>query len=772
MTSNAFRPWIPLATLAAVLACASVTPSVATAATRAAQPSGRPRPPNVLVILTDDVGFAASSTFGGPVRTPALDALAAEGVRFTNFHTTALCSPTRAALLTGRNSHAVGMGSITEGASAEPGYTSVIPRSAATVARVLRDHGYRTAMFGKYHLIPKRELSAAGPFDHWPTSMGFDYFYGFEPAMTDQFTPNLIENTRVIAPRTEPGYFFERDLADHAIHWLREMRAASPDRPFFMYYATATAHAPVQAPAASIAQYRGRFDRGWDAEREEILARQKQLGVIPPNATLTPRAPGVAAWNSLGPDERRVAARLMEVYAGALSYADEQIARLLAELRAGGQYEDTVIIYIQGDNGASPEGGAGGLLNYYDGLNALGVPNAPRPSTADFLAHLDALGGPDTEPAIPTGWTNALDTPFPMWKSDAASLGGVSNGMVISWPAGIRERGSIRRQFHAVTDVAATIYDLTAVPVPAVVDGVRQLPLDGVSMVYSFAAPDAPSRRREQYFETNATFSMYRDGWWASYRVQPGETIGPDLKTRAEWQLFDLHDDPSQSRDVAATFPRKLAELKRAFSREASRNQVFPIARVRTNRGTAPTMESAGRYLLYPGTERYSDWGFPIVRRRSWSLAARIESPVGGGAGVVVNQGGRFAGWGLIVVDGVPQFIYRRGDAGQPMLRLRADAALAPGPHLIEVAFDEGPSRVAPEGAPPTPTERPANVTLQVDGRVVARGRVEHPVRNAFMYQGASIGHATGSPLTDDYVGAFAFTGRIESVQIDLGPRQ
>jgi arylsulfatase len=728
--------------------------------------------PNVLVIMTDDVGFAASTAFGGPIATPTFDALAAGGLRYNNFHTTALCSPTRAALLTGRNSHAVGMGAITEGVSADPGYTSAIPRSAATIARVLRDHDYHTAVFGKYHLIPKWELSAVGPFDHWPTSMGFDYFYGFEPAMTDQFTPSLIENTRLIAAPTGPDYFLERDLADRAIHWLREVRAAAQDRPFFMYYAPGTAHAPVQAPDDWIAKFRGRFDRGGDVEREQILARQKQLGVVPPDAVLTPRAEGVPAWDSLSADEKRVAARLMEVYAGALSYADHQIGRLLAELRSSGQYDNTVVIYIQGDNGASPEGGVRGNFNYYNAVNAFGLRDASAfaEQAADVLARIEKLGGRESAPAIPTGWTNALDTPFPRWKADASSLGGISNGLVISWPAGIREGGAIRRQFHAVTDIAPTIYEILGITPPTSVDGIRQQPINGVSMVYSFQEPAAPSARRQQYFETRGTMAMYSDGWWASYRLAPGESLGPDLRSRSAWQLFNLNEDFSQSRDVASAYPRKLEELKALFRRDAVSNSVFPMPRPPFTRAQPPVMEKPGHYVLYPGTERYSDWGFPNVRRRSWSLTARIQAPPDGGSGVIVNQGGRFAGWGLFLLDGVPNFIYRSGGMGEAELRLHGVDRLGAGPHAIELIFAEDYGGGTPAGD--AGRLRPADITLKVDGTAVAQGRIDATARSAFMYQGAAIGHSTGSPLTDDYSGRFAFTGGIDSVEFDLAAQR
>jgi arylsulfatase len=758
----------------AILACFSLLDPGSSASQGKPPVSGaggapRAKAPNVIVILTDDVGFAASSAFGGPIPTPTFDALAASGLRYNNFHTTALCSPTRAALLTGRNPHAVGMGTITEGASADPGYTSAIPRSAATIARVLRDHGYHTAAFGKYHLIPKWEMSAVGPFDHWPTSMGFDYFYGFEPAMTDQFTPALIENTRPIPAPARPGYFLEADLADRAIHWLREVRGAKRNQPFFMYYAPATAHAPVQAPGEWIARFRGRFDRGWDVERRETLARQKRLGIVPPDAVLTPRADGVPAWDSLRPDERRLAARYMEVYAAALSYADHQVGRLLAELRASGEYENTVIVYIQGDNGASPEGGVSGTFNYYDALNALN----PRSSdgyaekAVDALSRLDALGGPASAPAIPTGWANALSTPFPRWKGEASSLGAVRNGMVIAWPAGIRAQGQVRQQFHSITDIAPTIYDVVGIAAPASVDGVAQQAIDGVSMAYSFDAPTAPSARGQQYFETGATMAMYSDGWWASYRAERGEVLDAGLRTRAEWQLFDLREDFSQSRDVAKANPGKLQELKSLFGREAARNNVLPIRRGRGPRARAPVMQEPGRHVLYPGTERYSDWGFPGMRRRSWSVTARIQVPVDGGSGAIVNQGGRFAGWGLFLQGGVPNFIYRSSDAEASALRIRAPGALSPGPHVIKVVYTEDGSGVsATTGA----SALPADVELNVDGKAVAKARLVVSAPMAFMYQGGAIGQSTGSPLGAEYVGRFAFTGVIDSVEFDLGP--
>ncbi len=734
----------------------------------ASAPTTAKRRPNVLVIMTDDVGYAASSTFGGPIPTPTFDALSAAGLRYTNFHTTALCSPTRAALLTGRNPHAVDMGQITERASGGPGYSSVIPKTAATVARVLRDNGYRTAAFGKYHLIPKWELSSVGPFDSWPTSMGFDYFYGFEPAMTDQFTPSLIENTSLIRRPADPDYFLERDLGDKAIHWLREVRAVGRGEPFFLYYAPGTAHAPVQAPREWVEKFRGRFDRGWDVEREEILARQKKLGIVPRDAALSARNAGVPAWNSLSSDEKKVAARLMEVYAAALSYADHQIGRVIEELRASGQLDDTLVVYIQGDNGASPEGGVRGSFNYYNSFNAV------REDTAAIIRKLDELGGAESAPAIPTGWTNALDTPFPRWKMDASALGGVINGMVLSWPGGIRARGEIRRQFHFISDVAPTIYESLGITPPDVVDGARQQPLDGISMAYSFEAGAAPSRRRQQYFETSATMAMYSDGWWAGYRTAPGERLGPDLKSASEWELYDLQRDFSQTRNVAAEHPARLAELKELFRQEATRNNVFPIGGYRGPPPSLPTTIAPGRYTLYPGTERYSDSGFPDLRYRSWTMTVKVDIPADGGSGIVVNQGGRFSGWGLAFFEGVPQFIYRQSDTPDAVLRLAADKALTAGSHVIEirVALDPVSASAADSNGRP-PGRGGAAATLVIDGSVAAQGRINATPGPLFifMYQGAAIGHSTGNALVDDYVPPFAFDGRIESVQFDLAPR-
>lgn len=714
------------------------------------------RSPNVIVIMTDDVGFGASSTFGGLIDTPTLDALAKNGVRYNNFHTTALCSPTRAALLTGRNAHAVGMGMITERSSADPGYTTEIPKSAAMVSRVLRENGYHTAAFGKYHLIPKWEMSPVGPRDHWPTSMGFDHFYGFEPSFTDLFTPNIIENTNFITPPNEPDYHFEKDIADRAIQWLRDVRTSGRGAPFFMYYATGIAHAPVQAPAEWIAKYHGKFDNGWDAAREEIFARQKKLGVIPDNAVLTERTKGIPAWNTLSTDQQKMYARHMEVVAGALSFTDHQIGRVLDELKQNGELNNTIVFYIQGDNGASGEGGLTGYVNYYNAHNFI------QEDPQEAFEKIDLLGGPDTAPAPPRGWTNAMSTPFRHWKANAEALGGVRNGLAISWPDGMETRGKTRRQFHSINDIVPTIYEAAGVIPPDEVDGVRQQPITGISMVYTFDT-DAPSKRKRQYFETFGTMSIYKDGWWANYRIANGETVTADLKTEAEWELYNLQDDFSQSKNIAKDHPEKLAELKAAFREEGISNNVFPITQSREP-GPQSRIDTPGRYVYYADARKLSNWSFPNVNNRSWSLSAKIEVSEDGGTGVVINQGGKFAGWGLVFINGAPHFIYKTNDSAAGQLILTSGEQLEAGSYTIDVNVAKLPTA----GGSRT---NGASITMKVDGDTVASGQLAVISPRYFAFQGAAVGRSNGSPLTKDYTGEFEFNGKIEHVALDLAPR-
>ena len=728
-----------------------MSPARAQAAAAVAEPNGSA--PNVLVIMTDDVGYGASSAFGGPVPTPAFDALAQSGLKYSNFHTTALCSPTRAALLTGRDPHSVGMGTITEARSADPGYTSEIPKSAATMARVLKDNGYDTAMIGKYHIVPKAEAGPTGPFDHWPDGMGFQYFYGFEGAMTNAWAPSLIENRNTVEPpANDATYHLEKDLADHAIAWLHNQKASPGGRPFFMHYAPGAAHAPLLAPKPWIDRFKGRFDAGWDNIREETFARQKTLGLMPAGAVLSPRPQEVPPWDSLTQDQKTLYARYMEVWAANLAYADAQIGRIVDELKSTGDLDNTIIVYIQGDNGASAEGGRNGAFNYFDVLNA--IPEG----TGSGPGNLDRLGGARSAPAIPTGWALAMDTPFPYWKMRASDLGGMTNGMVLSWPKGIAARGETRSQFANITDIAPTIYQAARISPPTVVDGVTQMPLAGRSIAPTFASNDVPPARRQQYFETIGSMSIYKDGWFASLRLRPGETMTDDMKSDENWSLYNLKVDPTQTKDLAAENPAVVADLKASFRRDAIGSNVFPIS-LAHKPAVTPHFRRAGAFEYYPSDARYNDAGFPDIRRRSWRIQAKINVSKAD-EGVILTQGGYFAGWGLFLIKGVPTFIYKFSDGDQSTLHIAADRALTPGAHSLEVKGAYGGGGTGKGGS----------FTLSVDGVTAAEGRLPMSASSTFANEGASIGHDTGTPLTRDYRPPFTFTGRIEKVTIEIGP--
>ena len=715
--------------------------------------------PNVLLIMTDDVGFGASSTFGGPIPTPTFDALAARGLRYNRFHTTALCSPTRAALLTGRNHHSVGAGLVEELAAGYDGYNSIIPKSAATIAEVLRQNGYGTAMFGKHHNTPDWEDTPAGPFDRWPTGLGFEYFYGFLGGDTDQFAPALIENTRAVEPPADdPTYILDRDLADHAITWIRQQKAVYPNKPFFLYYAPGTAHAPHQAPPEWIAKFKGQFDQGWDKVREETFARQKQLGVIPPDAELTPRPPEIPAWDSASPDEKRLYARMMEVYAGALAYADNQIGRLVAELQQTGQLDNTIVIYIQGDNGSSAEGGLHGSSN--GGIAQLGIPEPVE----FMLSRIDLLGGPLAEDHYPVGWAWAMDTPFQWMKQIASHFGGTRNGMVISWPARIKDVGTIRSQFHHVIDIAPTLYDVIGIPQPKVVNGAPQKPLEGVSMAYSFDAPGKPSPHASQYFEMVGNRGFYRDGWMAS--THPGrlpwvlfqQQIDPE---KFRWELYHVADDFSQAHNLAAQDPKRLQDMVAGFWAEAAHYNVLPIdnsAAQRLKPSTRP-YDWLGRksFTFHAGETRITRGAFPSLTNMSWRLTAHIETTALDTEGVIMTQGGRFSGWGLIFLKGKPTFIYKRDLLPDNLTRVSSADVLAPGKHEIDVEFQyEG------GGA-----GKAANVILSIDGAEKTRAHIERTMPVMY-FEDADVGRDTGTPVTEDYKVPFAFTGKIDHVDVVL----
>lgn len=740
-------------------------PAAQSAATSAAYPRHPQAPkgaPNIIVIMTDDVGFAASSTYGGPIPTPSFDALSKAGARYNRFSTTAMCSPTRAALLTGRNPHSVGFGVISEEASPAPGYNSVIPPSAATFAKVLKMNGYDTAMFGKHHNTPLWEDTPVGPFDRWPNGLGFDYFYGFLGGATNQFAPALYEDHRWHeAPQDDPSYILDHDLADHAIKWMNTQRSVDSKAPFLIYYAPGSAHSPHQAPPEWIARFKGKFDQGWDAMREESFARQKKLGVIPASATLTPRPDVIPAWNSLSPDAKRVQSRMMEIYAAQLSYADSQIGRLIQAVKDNGDFDNTLIVYIQGDNGASMEGSPTGTVDEI----ARGK-NAMPDTLADQIAKLDDFGTRFSWNNYSVGWAWAMNTPFQWGKAFASHLGGVRNGMVVSWPKGVDHDGQMRSQFTNVTDIAPTLYEAAGITPPGSVDGVKQMPLAGTSLGFTFRQPDAPSRHNQQYWELRENVSFYKDGWLASTtpRVMPWEREAPPADgTPVVWQLYNLDRDFSQAHDLAKRDPAKLAEMQREYAAVAARNNVSVPDGV-SPASPRPFLSNGVSHFVYRNSdERFSRYSFASIMNRSFSVTADIVVPASGGDGALVAQGSRLSGWGLLMLQGRPAFLYNASIADRDKTRITGGRALSPGAHQIVANFDyDGGGR-----------GKGANVRLMVDGREVATGRVPRTIGALMVSEGgASIGRDYGTTLSPDYSSPFIYPGTIDKVTIDLKPVQ
>jgi arylsulfatase A-like enzyme len=714
--------------------------------------------PNILLILTDDVGFGASSTFGGPVPTPSMDRLAKDGLRYTQFHTTALCSPTRAALLTGRNHHSNATGVIMELATGFPGYNSLMPKSNGTFAEVLRQNGYNTAWYGKNHNVPDWQSSQAGPFDLWPTGLGFEYFYGFLGGDTSQWAPAIFENNKPIEPpHDDPNYFFEKDMADHAIERIRMLHAVAPDKPWVAYYAPGTAHAPHHAPKDWIARFKGQFDMGWDKMREETLARQKTLGIVPPNTQLTPRPKDIPAWDSLNADQKKVYAHMMEVYAAALSYCDAQMGRILDAIAGEGELDNTLVIYIQGDNGASAEGTPQGLLNEMSIFN-----NIPE----DFnqvLAHMDDLGGPTTFNHYPVGWAHAMDTPFQWTKQIASHFGGTRNGLVISWPARIKDKGGIRTQFSSVIDIYPTILEAVGVQSPSMLNGVPQKPVEGVSMVYTFDDAKAASKHRTQYFEMLGNRAIYNDGWVAATTppILPwvmGQT--PNVNDY-KWELYKVENDFSEANDLAAQEPKKLRELQDLFWAEASKYDVLPLDNSRIERFDVRLRPSLtqGRteFTYYPGMVRIPEGSAPDFKNKSYRITAEVEIPESGAEGVLMTQGGRFNGLGLYLLQGKPVFHYNL--VGVDRTTIAAKDALNPGKHTITIDFKYGGGGIGKGGV----------ATLGVDGQEVADGKVPRTIPfRVSADETLDIGEDTGTPVSEDYQVPFKFSGTLNKVVVDL----
>lgn len=718
--------------------------------------------PNVVVILLDDIGFGAPSTFGGGVNMATLDSLAKQGLRYTQFHTTALCSPTREALLTGHNHHSVGMGAITELATSAPGYNSIRPNQAATVAEILKLNGYSTAAFGKMHQTPAWEVSVSGPFTRWPTGDGFEKFYGFLGGETNQWAPMLFDGVTQVEPEHTPGYNFMTDMTDNAIAWMRFQHTMTPDKPFFIYFAPGALHAPHHVPKEWREKYKGKFDEGWDKYRGDTLARQKQLGVVPGNTQLAPWPPSVQHWDQLSDDEKKVAERLMENYAGFGEYADFEIGRLIDSLKEAGVYDNTLIIYIAGDNGMSAEGGLAGTLNEMAAFN--GVPD----TTANILAHLDEIGGPNSFPHIPVGWALAGDTPFQWTKQIASHYGGTRNGAVIVWPARITDAGGIRSQWHHVIDVTPTILEAAKLPQPKFVDGIKQKPIEGVSMVYTFADSKAPSRHHTQYFEMFGNRGIYSDGWTAVTRHSiPWDIsfVAPKF-TDDKWELYNTNDDFSQSQDLAAKYPDKLKALQQLFLTEAEKYNVLPLDDRRVERfvptiaGRPALMWGRTSVTLYPGMSAMMENATLDIKNRSHTISADIEVPNGGGDGVIIAQGGRFGGWTLYMKGGKLKYCYNWLD--KERYTIESKDPIPEGKATVKFDFKYDGGGIGKGGTG----------TLYVNDQQVAQGRIDKT--QAFIFSAdetEDVGEDLGTPVTEDYKeGDNKFTGAIGKITIAVTP--
>ena len=717
--------------------------------------------PNIVVILTDDVGFGASSTFGGPVPTPTFDALAKVGLRYNAFHTVGLCSPTRAALLTGRNHHNVAVGTTEEPVTGYEGYTGIIPKSAGTIAEILKQNGYNTAMFGKWHLTPYWEMGQTGPFDHWPTGQGFEHFYGFLSAETDQFHPALWEGTRTVEPpANDPNYILDHDLADHAIGWLQAQKALAPDKPFFIYYAPGSAHAPHHAPKAWIEKFKGKFNQGWDKVREETLARQKALGVVPADTQLTPRPDIIPAWDTLSPDQKAVYARMMEVFAAAMAYSDDQMGRVIEAIRQTGTLDNTLILFVEGDNGASAEGGPQGLLNDVNFMNGV------KEDIGAIRQRIDELGSDKTNNHYPVGWAHAMDTPFQYFKQIVSHLGAVRNGMVISWPARIKDKGGLRSQFHHVIDIVPTILEAAGVEAPSMLNGVAQKPIEGVSMLYSLDDAKAASNHRIQYFETGRNRAIYQDGWIAATTPKDFpwalSSHGGWSIDDQQWELYHLTDDFSEAVDLAAKEPQRVHDLQELFWAEAARYHVLPlmdvVKQVMSGAPQAPSpIDGVSKFTFYPGMIRVPDLAAPNVKNRSFTAVADIDLPASGAEGILLTEGDRFGGYSFYLLKGRPVFCYNM--AGFVRYTIAAPEAVPAGHHSVTADFKyDGGGRA-----------KGGTVTLLVDGKAVASGRVEQTIANRFALDASmSVGEGTGLPVSSDYQTPFKFTAALTKLTLTL----
>ncbi len=715
--------------------------------------------PNVLIVLIDDFGFGQSSAFGGPIRMPTLERLAASGLRYNRFHTTSLCSPTRVALLTGRNHHVNNAGAIMELATGFPGNTGVRPESVTTLAEILRQNGYNTAAFGKYHETPPWEVSVSGPFTRWPTGSGFEKFYGFIGGETNMWAPAIYDGMTRVDRQLPTDYHFTVDMTDQAINWMSAQNALTPDKPFYLYFATGATHAPHHAPKEWIQKYKGEFAMGWDALREQTFERQKKLGVVPADAKLTPRPKEIPAWDDMSAEQKRLFERQMETFAGFAEHTDHQIGRLIAQLEAIGELNNTLIYYIVGDNGASAEGGPEGTYNEMMALNAI-IGRADQ-----MMDHIDDWGGPTTFPHYAIGWAWAGNTPFQWTKQVASHFGGTRNGMVMHWPDRIKAHGEVRSQFHHVIDVAPTVLEAAKLPEPVEVNGVPQRPMDGVSMLYTIDTPDADDRRTTQYFEMFGNRGIYHEGWVACTRHSIPWVLTPQLPALTEdvWELYNVDADFSQATNLASTHPEKLKELQAIFEKEAIRNHVFPIDDRRSERfnpdvaGRPDLLGGRKSLTVYPGMTGMMENAFINVKGVHHTVTAEIEVKDANASGVIIAQAGYFGGWVIYMKNGKVHheynfFAIERTNIG-------GTESLPPGKHTISYEF-------IPDGNKPGTGGKSI---LSVDGRVIAEAHI--PKTQPFMFsadEGADVGVDLETNVSPDYPqGNNTFTGRITRITVE-----
>jgi arylsulfatase A-like enzyme len=720
--------------------------------------------PNVIIVLIDDAGFGASSAFGGPCETPVAERLAATGLRYNRFHTTALCSPTRQALLTGRNHHAVGMGGITEIATSAPGYSSVRPNSAAPLAETLKLNGYSTAQFGKCHEVPVWETSPMGPFERWPSpGGGFEYFYGFIGGEAHQWYPALYEGTTPVEPDKTPeeGYHLVSDMTDKAIKWVHQQKALMPDKPFFMYFAPGATHAPHHVPKEWADKYAGQFDDGWDSLRERIFAQQKELGVIPQEAELTKRHDEIPAWDDMPEELKPVLRRQMEIYAGFLEFTDHHVGRLFDAVEDLGIFEDTLIYYIIGDNGASAEGTHNGTFNEMINFNGAAALETPE----FMLAHLEEFGGPNSYNHYAVGWAHALDTPYQWTKQVASHWGGTRNGTIVHWPAKIQAKGEVRTQFTHVIDVAATVLDVAGLPEPTIVNGVQQMPLQGVSMAYSFDAAGADERHETQYFEMFGNRGIYHKGWTAVTKHKTPWILvgGPKIAFDDDvWELYDTSEDWTQARDLSAEHPDTLHHLQRLFLIEATKYGVLPLddrsaERVNPDIAGRPTLVKGNRQLLFGGMGRLTENSVVNIKNKSHAVTAEVAVPDGGAQGVIVAQGGSIGGWSLYMKEGKPRYCYNL--LGIERFHVEGDQQVPAGTHQIRMEFAyDGPG-----------LGKGGTVSLFVDGQQVGDGKIAATAAMIFSADDTcDVGKEGGALVADDYPVPNDFTGEVNWVEIDV----